>query len=69
MSESEFEKAIRALTARAELLRQVRAGQVKLRRVKVKSYICPEHRVRAHDRWIAPVRQKVVTARKLGMAA
>ncbi len=69
MSESEFEKTIARLLNRAAWLKQVQAGSAKLRRVRVKSYTVPEHQVSSHWRYIAPPRQRQVTARKLGVAA
>lgn len=64
MSQSEFEKRIAEILRRLAAVRAYQRGDVSLRRVQVRSYVVPEHRVRSHVRFVPTSRVVKPATRK-----
>ncbi len=64
MTKKEYDEKIATLWRRIEILRGAANGTLKLRRIHVEEYDVPAYTVPAHDRYLAPLRQKIATKRR-----
>ena len=57
MTQNMFEKEIRRLLRRVDLLRQAASGSAKLRKIPITGHWVPRFYINPHSRYIAPAKK------------